>query len=733
MAWFDWVMVRGWNRVAAGVLLLAGLLVVTGCGPRPQPSAEGPGLERSARPAPGVMASMPETFFPERLARIGADACVGCHEGIHADWARSHHAHANRPVDPEKDRRAFTPARKLVDGTVTTTVSKQAGKFVVRVNEADGSISEETVTGVIAYDPLIQYLAPMPDGSYQTTSVAYDPAENEWFEVFSGEDRVPGEWGHWLGQGMNWTANCAVCHMTEFEKNYDWRTAEYESTWLQQGISCAQCHPGLEDHVRDARKPGYQAPAGLKLNTARAMENCAACHSRRGQLTADSFRPGDRYHDHFDLALPDQPGLYYPDGQIRDEVFVTASFQMSRMGHSGVTCLDCHNAHSAELILPASNNLLCMRCHETGVDNAPVIQPTAHSHHPAGSTGNQCVECHMPHTTYMQRDPRRDHGFLSPDPLMTRELGVPNACNGCHQDESVDWAVEWSEKWYGEKLAASRQRARARALARAYAGEPAASALLGLAAGEEIPAWHAVYTGLLGAYLNEPSVMDFLRSRLSHDSPLVRERAARALSPVPQALGDVYPLMDDDTRAVRVAATDAFVGRTQLDPSQLEAWLEFQRHNADRPQNAFILADFSLRGGDESAARQLVERAVELDQQNGAVYQQAAIFFSRLGENERTEELLLHALELSPNDPMPVYFLALLRAEEGKLAESVALLQDAVATDPQFYRAWYNLALAYTKMDRWEEADQALRRAAPAMQGSRDFQQTRQAIDARLR
>jgi hypothetical protein len=36
----------------------------------------------------------------------------------------------------------------------------------------------------------------------------------------------------------------------------------------------------------------------------------------------------------------------------------------------------------------------------------------------------------------MQVDWRADHGFHSPDPLMTQELGIPNACSKCHTDES---------------------------------------------------------------------------------------------------------------------------------------------------------------------------------------------------------------------------------------------------------------------------------------------------------
>ena len=44
------------------------------------------------------------------------------------------------------------------------------------------------------------------------------------------------------------------------------------------------------------------------------------------------------------------------------------------------------------------------------------------------STGAQCVECHMPQTTYMDVDPRRDHSFRVPRPDLSVKLGTPNAC-----------------------------------------------------------------------------------------------------------------------------------------------------------------------------------------------------------------------------------------------------------------------------------------------------------------
>lgn len=52
--------------------------------------------------------------------------------------------------------------------------------------------------------------------------------------------------------------------------------------------------------------------------------------------------------------------------------------------------------------------------------------------------GARCVECHMPESLYMARDPRRDHSFNSPDPLLSVELGIPNACTMCHEEKAMN-------------------------------------------------------------------------------------------------------------------------------------------------------------------------------------------------------------------------------------------------------------------------------------------------------
>ncbi len=54
-------------------------------------------------------------------------------------------------------------------------------------------------------------------------------------------------------------------------------------------------------------------------------------------------------------------GLYYPDGQILEEVYVYGSFTQSKMYQRGVRCSDCHDVHS--LKPHKEKNDLCAQCH----------------------------------------------------------------------------------------------------------------------------------------------------------------------------------------------------------------------------------------------------------------------------------------------------------------------------------------------------------------------------------
>lgn len=685
-------------------------------------------------PREQVMASLsePDRALIQTYPYYAAEAasCRDCHWDVYADWALSQHARANRPLDAELDSPAFVPERVHAHGSFTSAFRRVNGSMQMQTAGPDGRPHVFHPEFVLAIEPLRQMVIPFPGGRYQATEMAYDPGQGDWFNVYGDEDRQPHEWGFWTNQGMNWNTQCAYCHMTGLRKNYDPDSDTYETTWIDHGISCRQCHGDMNDHA-DAYARGGQ-PAPMILSTNQVMHTCATCHSRREEMS-DQFAPGDDFHDHFRPTLPDSLGIYYADGQVRDEDYEYVSFLLSTMHHAGISCLDCHNPHSGRLRLPVDNNALCMSCHTPpGIRGATPIVPTAHSFHAPGSTGNRCVECHMPTTVYMQRDPRRDHGFTSPDPLLTRELGIPNACNRCHQEKTTDWAVYWAEAWYGERLDRPR-RERTRLIAALERGDrPPLEDIVRVTQAQEIPAWRATLLGLLRFYADEPAAHDLLREALPHPDPLIRSAAVRVLAESPASASAIRPMLQDPTRLVRMdAAWGLRSGLARGGPEYGEL-MEYLRHVSDQPGGVVRLSELALEEGRLDDAEGWIRRLLRWEPRNAFGHHAMARVLSIRGRLRDAIAAMNRAAAYEPANPEHAFGLALLHAEAGDLPRTESLLRSVVRTDPQFHRAWYNLGLALAEQDNLDEAIRALTRAEQIAPGTADYPYARATLHLRL-
>jgi tetratricopeptide (TPR) repeat protein len=382
------------------------------------------------------------------------------------------------------------------------------------------------------------------------------------------------------------------------------------------------------------------------------------------------------------------------------------------MHHVGIRCVDCHEPHSAKRLIPG--NMLCMRCHTGGTEPpAPVINPETHSPCTPGSTGHDCTSCHMPITNYMQRHPRHDHGFTIPDPLLTKEFGVPNACNRCHTDKTADWALDSANKWYGKRLQRP-TRARAMLVARARRGEASArEGLIKMLATEEIPAWKATACHLLARWVMDPEVTRALLEEISHKSPLVREAAVRTLVHQTRAGNEsvataLKPLLDDGSRSVRVAAAWALVNTLDLNSKAGRELTHMLDINSDQPTGRMQLSQFAYHRGDSKAAIRQIRKAIEWDPNSPPFHHDLAILLSGTGDTPGAIKSLEDAIRLAPDEPEYHYKLALALAETGEMEKAVSALEKTVGLDPYNGRAWYNLGLAYNGMNRQQEAIAAL-------------------------
>ena len=179
---------------------------------------------------------------------------------------------------------------------------------------------------------------------------------------------------HWTGRYQTGNTMCIACHTTGFEKRYDAQADTFDSRWTEvERVLPVLPRPGLSamSHGRSSKAGGpgrarrrpaerYGLLADLQDAEAHQVEVCAACHSRRAELTATPV-PGQPQLDHYLPSLL-REGLYHADGQQLDEVFVDGSFRQSKMYRMGVSCTNCHDPHTAKPKL--QGNALCLQCHQ---------------------------------------------------------------------------------------------------------------------------------------------------------------------------------------------------------------------------------------------------------------------------------------------------------------------------------------------------------------------------------
>jgi len=668
----------------------------------------------------------------------GSESCSECHREEYDQWAKSNHGLAEQWADSNTCQAAFATTNTVGRAGQPAELIVRDGKYEVTATNEGGQLETHQVDRVIGRDPLVQFLVSAPGGRWQALSSAWDPRRKEWFEVFGAEERLPGEWGHWTGRGMNWNSMCAACHNTALRKNYDTATDSYHTAMAEMSVGCEACHGPLQSHVQwqhRSAKAGSKDPTLAPMSRKQKLDACGACHARRSELTGD-FKPGDNFLDHFELAMVDGTDLYYPDGQVHEEDYEYASFLGSRMQSSGVECMDCHQPHSAKLRWPG--NFLCLRCHDGSRTNAPVINPLAHSHHQVRGysldgklidkdlthfksdgfkeTGGECVNCHMPQTVYMQRHARYDHGMTIPDPLLTKEFGVPNACNRCHKDKDADWALAHVDKWYG-KLMDRPTRQRARLLAEGRVSNVAVlEPLLKMLATETNAYWKAALISVLPLWANESQVDAVLQQSLSDGNALVREKAARALdvsmeNRTATTTSALRARLEDPVRLVRIAA--AWALRADLDTNstagrELDLFLDV---NADQPGGQLQKGEFFVARGEPQEALEHYRKAVAWDPASAPIRHDLAVLYGLLNQNHEALEQLREAVRLEPREAEYHYSLALALNEAGDLAKAIAELQEATRLNPRHADAWRNLGLARAAKEDLTGALDALARA----------------------
>jgi predicted CXXCH cytochrome family protein len=363
---------------------------------------------------------------------VGSAACKTCHSAIYARWQKTPMANVVR--DPKEHPDAIIP-----DLSKPNPLVKFKKEDIALVY---GSIWKQRYFTKVGND-------------YFPLGAQWDITHQIWRPYFAGNNTdwwVP----HYPADNMKRPTGplCDGCHSV----NYNIQT----KTVTEWNVGCERCHGPGGDHIASPSRGNIVNPA--RLDTVAAVDTCIQCHSQGQPLQKPingtyydwpvGYESGKNLRDFWQLEehkFGETNFTHFADGTAHKNRMQGNDFVQSAMYSHGITCFSCHDVHgtdnNAQLLKPAS--VMCLQCHGPSSPNGPHASTIeAHTHHAAGTAGNECVNCHMPKIETQLADVNvRAHTFKFIPPSSTVLNKVPNACNTCHNDKTPEWASEELRKW----------------------------------------------------------------------------------------------------------------------------------------------------------------------------------------------------------------------------------------------------------------------------------------------
>ncbi|VTR92961.1 tpr repeat-containing protein : Putative uncharacterized protein OS=uncultured myxobacterium HF0200_08J13 PE=4 SV=1 [Gemmata massiliana] len=461
----------------------------------------------------------------------GPDTCARCHPGTHADWSAHPHRWMNVPAGAGTVRGDFSPQAAISYRGGTGTFEARDGKHFMRLVR-DGATRVYEVTQTIGSRFYQYYVGKQTEGPEPRTHHFYHKdhvlpfgywlAKKEWVPVVhigpeKADDDRPDPY-HPPDRGQHYAeyaASCNYCHTTfalgdlmarrphqvgehapvplhwsvggylEQSRPADfkaalgamrdsakgapvqspissWDSAHYAASF---GVSCEACHLGCKEHVASDGKtpPRFFPEDPLLLVEARSAPDPGRTHDNLNWSCARCHTGG---RPAFAGGMSTWNSVEYSDAA-------------KGSCYSQLRCIDCHPPHKALGAVwtppPEKDDAVCLKCHTKF--GAPAAR-REHTHHAPGSSGDRCLNCHMPRINEGLNDVVRTHMIYSPTRPDMIHANHPNACNLCHTDKPIDWTLKGLKDWYGKTYDES-------AIAQKYPKRTEPAALGWLASGEE--------------------------------------------------------------------------------------------------------------------------------------------------------------------------------------------------------------------------------------------------------
>ena len=411
--------------------------------------------------------------------------CRACHEGHYLSWARTHHSRMTQEAKPATIQGDFDHNNSLEYLGVRARMERRGDGFAMSFTFPDGQTQTVSVDRTVGSRRIEQYLT-RETGQYTRLPVAYDLVNRRWMHLNGSFFYPDGE--NYFQHTAQWDANCVFCHNVKAQPHMDFATRKFATEVSELGIACGACHgPGaahadaassfftrLRWHLQEFADKKIVHPQ--KLPAERTMMICGHCHGQRipepleriqtiltsgdpynaGNNLAEFYRPIERDSHIGDVKFASRfwnngsPRLtaYEYQGILRSKCFV--------QGEPGkqINCLSCHTMHGGDPKGQISElnrgDAPCLSCHPKFSNTTDLV---GHTKHAADSAGSRCYNCHMPRVVYGIMAFHRTHEITIPEPALTAADGVPNACNQCHMEKSVNWSVAQTRQLWPDHYA----------------------------------------------------------------------------------------------------------------------------------------------------------------------------------------------------------------------------------------------------------------------------------------
>ncbi|WP_061031048.1 multiheme c-type cytochrome [Vibrio splendidus] len=669
---------------------------------------------------------------------IGSEACIDCHSAEVEAWQGSHHDMAMKHATDDSVLGNFDNQTITHQGKPNRFYRK-GDEFWVNIEGPDAQFKDYKISYTFAFEPLQQYMVEFEDGRVQLIPFAWDSrTETEggqrWFHLYP--DTTNTDEFYWTNSGQNWNFMCADCHSTNLEKNYDMASNTYSTTWSEINVGCEACHGPASEHVEQAKQAAHSAKAnggksvqltahyGFDRDLSKSVkewvyqegnstlqpkdiihtnqvQTCAQCHSRRTQLNETADHVNGSFFDKYRLSLI-SPELYHHDGQIYDEDYVYGSFLQSAMAEKGVTCTNCHDPHTAELKI--AEEAVCSQCHI-----ASEYTPEKHTFHEAYTEASKCTTCHMPETTYMEVDPRRDHSWHVPRPDISQHIKTPNVCTSCHEDKTDQWADKQIGQWFPDSKYRNQQHFAVAFYADSIGHRGAEDALAYSAQDSSLSnIIRASSLERLSGNTGKNTLISLARA-VKHDDEMIRLGVVQGSSgfPFTDRWQILEPLLTDPVLSIRSETAGALVRYWgEMNPLQkdqiksaLEEYIEIQRFNGDRGFGRTNLGNVYRDLGKHEQAIEYYLGAIEIEPYFENSYANLADLYRALGDESKALVTLKQGIQAQPKSSVLPYSagLALLRVKDyDQATRYLKQAAETAQTDPQY---WYVYGLALEKSD----------------------------------